>query len=169
MHTGGVTGKGKDVQELKSSFGQVLPLLFGGFISALPASKGSNQQKHSCEDFFSFEVWGENYPFPKNLSCSHIQTRTVPAPRQSSGISECRWCRATCAGLAEGNMATAWPGFIMSFEEALPVHWDPQQGYFPRWGQGGQEATCSWSPGPRPPMPLAFWGLKAFAGEGPPH
>lgn len=170
MCKGMVTGKGKDAwgAEIQLWAGFALPLQ-GCYLSPPCIERGAISGKCSCEDLFSFEVWGENHPFLKNLSRSRIQTQTVPAPRQSGGISEHRQCRATRARCDEGNVAIAWPGFIMSLEETLPVSWDPQRGYLPGWGQGGREAACSWSPGPRPSVPLACLGLEAFTSTGPPR
>lgn len=54
VHRGRVTGKGKDAQELRSSFGQVLHLLFEGFISAFPALKGEQTVEKFLQGFVFF-------------------------------------------------------------------------------------------------------------------
>lgn len=127
MCRGRVAGKGKDARAAKIQLWAGFALaLQGCYLSPPCMGMGAISGKRPCEHLFSFEVRGENRPFLMSLSCSRIQTQTVPAPRQSSRISEPHRCRATRAGHAEGNMATAWLSFIMSLEEALLDGWVPQ-------------------------------------------
>lgn len=120
MRRGRVTGKGKDAWGAKIQLWPGFAVALQGCYLIPPCiEKGAVSGKRSCKDLLSFEVWGENHPFPKKLSCSRIQTGTVPAPRQSSRISKHHWRRETHA---EGNVAVSWPSLITSLEENLLVN-----------------------------------------------